>query len=152
MSAEAYTLVVPGAPTGKGRPRFNRASGHAVTPAKTRLAENRVYLAWVEAGQPRFPEGALTMRVEAVLERPQSHWKRDGTLSAAGWRSHHPTKAPDADNLLKLAADALNGNGFRDDAQIVMALVRKRWANAGEAPHTLITVRLLSGAALEEAA
>lgn len=143
----AYTLLVPGEPTGKGRPRFARATGRAFTPAKTRLAENRIYIAWLDAGQPRL-DGPLELIVLAVLERPAAHWKRDGTFSAAGQRSHWPTKRPDWDNVAKLTADALDGYGYGNDSQIVHATVTKRWANPGEDAHTRITVRAITGTGL----
>ena len=126
-------------PTGKARPRFTR-QGHAYTPAKTVHAENRIYLAWVEAGQPRLPDGPLQMTVIAAMERPAVHYRKDGSLSAAGTRATFPTRKPDADNLLKLAADALNGHAYRDDAQIVAATVLKDWTEHGEPPYLEIVV------------
>lgn len=141
----SYTLIVPGEPTGKGRPRFSRASGRAITPAATRFAENRVYLSWFEAGQPRIADGPIAIDVEAVLTRPRGHYRQDGSLNPAGQRSVFPTKTPDVDNLLKLVADALNGNGYRDDAQIVYAAVIKRWAKPDEPAHTHIVVESWGG-------
>lgn len=135
-----YTFTVPGPPTGKGRPRFNRKSGHAVTPARTRIAENRVLLAWQDAGQARFDLGPVSLHVEAVLERPKGHYRTNGLLAAAGERAPWPTKVPDADNLLKLVADALNKQAYRDDSQIVHATVIKRWANTNEGEHLRVTL------------
>lgn len=123
-----YSFVVPGPPTGKGRPRFVRATGRAYTDKQTVLAENNILWAWREAGQGRINDGPVTVLVEAVFERPQSHRLRSGALSAVGARSSSPTKKPDADNLLKAALDALNGHAWRDDAQVVNATVIKRWA------------------------
>jgi Holliday junction resolvase RusA-like endonuclease len=139
----SLTLVIPGTPTGKGRPKFVRATGRTYTPAKTKAAENRVYLAWLEAGQPTLPDGPLWMTVEIVLARPQNHWKRDGTLSATGERSHRPTKKPDIDNVIKLIADALNGCAYRDDAQLVDVSCVKRWAAPAQGEH----IRVLAGTA-----
>jgi Holliday junction resolvase RusA-like endonuclease len=134
-------LRVNGTPTGKGRPRFNTRTGHAHTPAQTRVAEARVIAAWHQAGSPRLPEGAAVLTVEMALARPGGHWKVDGTLSAAGQRSQWPTKKPDADNVLKLVMDSLNGAAYRDDAQIVHAWVVKRWCNTNEHEHTLVRLR-----------
>jgi Holliday junction resolvase RusA-like endonuclease len=134
-------LRVMGTPTGKGRPRFNTRTGHAMTPHKTRVAEARVIEAWHLAGEPRLPDGPAVLTVEMALERPNAHWKLDGTLSAAGLRSEWPTKKPDADNVLKLVMDSLNGCAYRDDAQIVHAWVVKRWCNGGESERTLITLK-----------
>ena len=139
----SVTLTIPGPATGKGRPRFNRTTGHAVTPAKTRIAENRVYLAWQDAGSPRLPDGPVYMTVEIVMARPQGHWNSKGDLNAAGKRSCWPTKKPDLDNVAKLIADSLNGCAFRDDAQIVRSNCIKRWANPGEPEHTRVTLRCM---------
>lgn len=142
-------LTIPGTPTGKGRPRFTK-TGRTFTPPATATAENRVYLAWLEAGQPRMPEVPLMLTVEFVLTRPQAHWRLDGTLSLAGQRSQWPTKKPDLDNAAKLVADALNGCAFRDDAHIVRLHAVKRWANPGEEAHA--RVRIEAADVLREAA
>ena len=138
--SEPVVLVIPGPVTGKGRPKFVKATGRTYTDAKTTLAENRIYLAWQDAGSPRLPDGPLWMRVEVLLARPQGHWRRDGTLSAAGERSQMPTKRPDLDNILKLASDALNGCAYRDDAQLVEVHGVKRWCNPGEDEQTRVHI------------
>ena len=40
-----------------------------------------------------------------------------------------PTRKPDFDNIGKVICDALNGIAYRDDAQIVDALVRKFYSD-----------------------
>jgi Holliday junction resolvase RusA-like endonuclease len=40
-----------------------------------------------------------------------------------------PTKKPDADNILKLAADSLNGLAYVDDKQIVSAVIHKFYSD-----------------------
>lgn len=135
-----YTFLVPGPPTGKARPRFNTKTGRTYTPAGTTRAENRVLYAWIEADHPRFDLGPVALHVEAVLERPKGHYRTNGLLGAAGERAPWPTKVPDADNLLKLVADALNKQAYRDDSQIVHATVIKRWANNGEGEHLRVSL------------
>ena len=44
-----------------------------------------------------------------------------------------PTKKPDADNIIKSIADALNGIAYADDSQIVQATVNKWWAEESKA-------------------
>lgn len=112
------TLTIPGTPTGKGRPKFVRATGHARTPQMTKVAEARVHAAWQAAGCPMLPEGPVGIHVEAFLARPGHHFRVNGELSKAGLRSEYPTKKPDADNLLKLVMDALNSCAYRDDAHV----------------------------------
>jgi Holliday junction resolvase RusA-like endonuclease len=145
-------LIIPGAPTGKGRPRFVRSTGHAHTPTATRTAEARVANAWENAGAIRLPDGPLSCRIEAVVARPGSHWRVNGTLSAAGQRSLWPTKKPDLDNIIKLVGDSLNNLAYRDDADIVQVCAVRRWCNPGERDHTLIVLRPILNAAMEIAA
>lgn len=132
-------LRIPGEPKGKARARFNTHTGRAYTPAPTLRAEQRIQTEWIQAGRPTV-EGPLSIQIEIVLQRPQGHFKRDGSLSAAGARSVWPTKKPDWDNAGKLVADALNGLAYHDDAQIVRAVTVKRWAQAGEGEHTQIRI------------
>jgi Holliday junction resolvase RusA-like endonuclease len=136
-------LTVAGAPKGKGRPRFVKATGHTYTPIDTEHAEHRIQQEWITAGRPTL-DGPLGLAVHLVLQRPKSHYRRDGTLSAAGERSPRPIRKPDVDNALKLVADALNGLAYRDDAQIVYASVQRDWAQQGDLDHTRITLRVLA--------
>lgn len=139
------TLTVPGAPTGKGRPKFVRATGRTYTPASTQSAEQRIQSAWYAAGEPRIEgRGAIKMYVELVLGRPQNHWRRDGTLGLAGDRAPWPVKKPDADNALKLVCDALNGMAYIDDVQVTDVRVVRRWAAPREPEHTVVRIEPLA--------
>lgn len=144
-STPAIDLTVPGQPRGKGRPKFVRATGRAYTDKKTVNAEGEIVDAWNRAGAVRLPDGPLELDVTAVLERPQGHWKRDGSLSTAGVRSVWPVKKPDVDNIVKLVMDALNGKAYRDDALVVHSVLWKRWANPGETAHLRVRVAPLVG-------
>lgn len=137
----SIVLTVAGKPTGKGRPKFG--NGRTYTPAPTRAAEARVRDAWVEAGCPRLPEGPVWLYLEVVVERPASHWKKDGTLSAAGERLPYPLTRPDLDNVLKLVSDALNDRAYKDDAHIVDAREVRRWAAPREDGHVRLELRAL---------
>lgn len=131
-------LVVEGPPKGKGRPRFSRKSGHAYTPADTLSAEDRVRAAWVDAGRPRI-DGPVIATVTAWFERPKSHFNTKGELSKKGRENPWPCKTPDADNLYKLATDALNKLAFKDDAFIVECRVSKLWVV--DSPQTVIVLQ-----------
>jgi Holliday junction resolvase RusA-like endonuclease len=122
-----FELVIPGKPTGKGRPRF--AKGRTYTDPQTDAAELRVQRAWEDSGSPRLHDGPLYFRLLIGVERPQGHFKRDGSLSAAGLRAPFPTGRPDLDNVCKLVTDALNGLAYRDDAQIVTLLADRCWSD-----------------------
>lgn len=115
-------------PVGKGRARSTR-SGHHYTPAKTVAAEAKVRDAFVDALQGRSFEPyaePVCMTLIATFAAPKcSAAKREAML-------HTPCeKRPDADNVLKLVADALNGAAYDDDKRIVRATVVKLWGDVG---------------------
>ena len=115
-------ILVPGAPVGKGRPRFVRTSGRAYTPAKTAN-----YEAVLAAEAIRYMNGAVplwqpvTVRITAFMPVPRS-WSRK-KQAAALEGAIRPGK-PDLDNILK-TMDALNNIVWRDDAQIAEARLSK---------------------------
>jgi Holliday junction resolvase RusA-like endonuclease len=131
----ALEIVIPGQPLGKGRARFSRKSGVAYTPAKTRSAEAVIKQFAAEAtGQAPLATAALAMDIEAVFAVPPSwpKYKREAALKGA---PH--IIAPDADNILKLVCDALNGVVFHDDRIVATVTVRKRY---GPSPYTKIRI------------
>ena len=120
-----YLFSIPGEPTGKARPRVY--GKHAVTPEKTVLYENLVKMMAQEsmAFGGRMLEGPLRIEVECLYSIPVSASKKKQREMAEG--RIRPTKSPDADNCLKVVADALNGIMYKDDSQIVEALVTKNY-------------------------
>jgi Holliday junction resolvase RusA-like endonuclease len=133
-------LVLPGRAHGKGRPRFNTKTGRAYTDKQTRTQEELLRQVWLEAGRPTLGEVPLSVEVEVVLARPRGHFIKDGSLGAAGQRSPHPSGRPDLDNVVKLVADGLNTLAFRDDAQVVLIVAQKRWAEADEEEQTVVRI------------
>lgn len=127
-------FTVPGAPVGKGRPRFTR-SGHAYTPEKPppmRSASGcagrsraamalRAAYRWRQASRHFFPlPKSLSAKKTAAL---------DGTPH---------TKKSNADNVAKAVLDALNGCAYPDDSQIAFLTVRK-YQTAGT-PRVEVTI------------
>lgn len=138
---EPVTIVVMGAPVGKGRPRFTR-SGHAYTPDKTRAYEQSV--AWAAKAEmgPRQPiDGPVQMYFRAVFEIPKS-WPEKKRMDAL-LGVIRPTVKPDADNLIKAVADSLNGIVYRDDSQITEITGSKRY---GTQAFVTVTVKPIIGA------
>lgn len=120
------SFTIPGAPRGKGRPRFRRAKGFVATYSdpKTANYENLIAYAAQEARGPRQPlEGPLVVTVLIRLAPPTSASKRIRAAMLAG--EVHPTKRPDLDNVIKAVLDGCNGVAFADDAQVC-------WINAGK--------------------
>jgi Holliday junction resolvase RusA-like endonuclease len=123
-------FTIPGEPTGKGRPRFVRATGRTYTPEKTVNYEALVKMCCAEAmkqqGWELKQDGALELTVKAYMRPAASTSKKRLAAMLSG--EIRPTKKPDYDNIGKTISDALNGIAYRDDAQITDAVVRKRYA------------------------
>jgi len=134
------TLIIPGRPVGKARPRATR-QGRVYTPDATVQAEGNVQAAWHAAGRPRI-EGRVPIRVLAVaaLRRPQAHWLADGSMSKAGQRLPYPLRKPDVDNMLKLHLDSLSGCAYEDDVLVVDGRAVKRWGAPQELEHVRLEI------------
>lgn len=138
MTAAPVLIDLPGLPRGKGRPRFAMRGGRpsTYTDDKTRSFEGALRQAAQVAMAGRPPlECAVVMDMRAVFPVPASWSKKKQAEALAGML--RPTGKPDADNLLKVS-DGLNGIVFRDDAQVVRAVVEKRY---GTFPGLHIEVR-----------
>lgn len=132
------TIVIPGAPAAKGRPRIGLACGRPVayTPAKTRTREGVVASLAVDAMAGRAPlTGPLRVVIAAIMPVAPSWPKKRQAAALAGEVA--PTGRPDLDNILKLVADGMNGIVWGDDSQIVMISARKLY---GTPARTIVTV------------
>jgi Holliday junction resolvase RusA-like endonuclease len=79
-------------------------------------------------------QGPLAMFVVFHLSRPLSHFGRKGLRPSAPAR---PIVRPDLTKLLRPLEDALKGIVWRDDSQVVMQYVEKRY---GEPTRVEVTV------------
>jgi Holliday junction resolvase RusA-like endonuclease len=137
-----FTLLIPGKPQGKDRPRFVRATGRTYTSAETLAAEDRIRRTWMKAGEPEV-SGSLSVTVGVSTPRPKGHYLTDGVrLSAEGRRHIRPdNQKPDLDNVLKLCLDALNGCAFKDDVQVIQMYAYRFWSPPGYGGHTTIDIK-----------
>lgn len=142
LPASKYVVVeLEGNPVGKGRPKFWK--GHAVTPPKTRSYENNLADAALRAMHHRAPlDGPLKVEVIAAFAVPKSWSKKKKAAALTGLIK--PTGKPDIDNILKASADALNRVVWRDDAQVVIASISKRYSDR---PRLRIEVEAVLGEA-----
>lgn len=132
-------LTVDGEPTGKGRPRFSNRGGfpRAYTPKKTKVYEDLIKDEY-KACYPRFvfaPNRPLLLIVNAFMPIPKSTTKKSRNSMIQG--EARPIKKPDADNILKSVADALNGVAYEDDKQVVSMTINKYYS---ENPRTEIII------------
>jgi Holliday junction resolvase RusA-like endonuclease len=119
-------LTIPGEPKGKGRPRVTK-QGIAYTPKDTATYENWVKCCFLEARQQRISgDVPLYAGIIAYYAIPKSASNKvraqmlDGTL--------RPLRKPDADNIVKIVLDSLNGLAYDDDKQVVVLNFEKRYS------------------------
>ena len=129
------TLIVPGKPTAKGRPRAFNPKGEGgirtFTPEKTVVAENLVKIMWIKDRRPKL-NGCIRMHVYCYFKIPKSYSKKKHNLLDGQFYD----KLPDVDNLIKMIMDGLNEVAFDDDKQIVECFVCKRYIDGD--PYTQI--------------
>lgn len=126
MNEMEYQITIPGQPVAKARPRVTKA-GHAYTPQKTKVYERLVQSIFIgEYGKPQL-EGPLLLEMDLYFQIPKSTRKKDVPLMLD--KSIRPVKRPDLDNCLKAVSDALNGVAYKDDSQIVGAVLRKYYGD-----------------------
>lgn len=122
-------FTIPGAPTGKGRPKVVKIAGFTrmATPQKTVAYEGLVaHTAQAAmAGRPMF-DRAVGCNVFIDAPVPASWSGKKQRQAMAG--EVLPTTKPDADNVVKAVFDGLNGVLWRDDVLVVDLRVRKRYA------------------------
>lgn len=121
------SFTVPGEPVGKARPRMTR-SGHTYTPEKTVSYENLVKLCFKAKYPDEKPaESTVQMVITAYYGIAKSASNKKRQLMADG--KIRPIKKPDADNIIKAVADALNGIAYKDDSQIVNVTIAKWYSD-----------------------
>lgn len=136
-------FTVLGEPRGKGRPRFQKVGKFVkpYTPQDTVVYENLIVTEYRrQCRDARFGEKeTLDMRIIAYYGIPAStsNSKRGAMLLG----SVRPIKKPDADNIVKVVCDALNGVAFRDDVQVVDMQVRRFYSDT---PRLEITIQSAS--------
>jgi len=132
-------LEVPGQPVPQPRPRVSTRGGfgRAYTPTKHPIHVYRQAIKLVAMSSGKKITGPTALVVDAVFQRPPSHWrKHDLSPTAPLWPN------ADGDNIQKGVADALKDCGllFNDD-QVVDWHCRKRFAARNEPARTIITIR-----------
>ena len=114
---------------GKGRPRFTNYGKFVktYTPADTASYENLIKLQFRISCGNWYSELPLKMKITAIHGIVKSASKKDKEKMLSGHIK--PTKKPDADNIVKIICDALNGVAYKDDTQIIELECRKFYSD-----------------------
>ena len=131
-------FTVPGAPMGKGRPKFSRQGGFVktYTPEKTANYETLVKWYCKEAMTCDMLKGPLAIDIIAYFAIPKSTSKVNVKKMLDG--EIKPAKKPDWDNIGKIICDAVNNIAYADDAQIINGTVSKCYSDT---PRVETTIR-----------
>ena len=125
----------------KGKGGLPLPFARQVDPSATDKAD---FLAQCRQHAPEAPlTGPLSLEVGFLFARPKSHYRTG--KHAGELKENRPiwhTSRPDADNLVKMCKDAMNGVFYRDDCQVVTVTASKIYSDAQ--PFTTITLRELS--------
>jgi Holliday junction resolvase RusA-like endonuclease len=120
----AITFSVPGKPVPQPRPKVTR-NGHAYTPDNGIVAYRAAIAAAARAaGATPTAAAPLTLIVDFVFTRPQSHFKASGELNA---RTALKVPPGDCSNYLKGVEDCLNGVAWVDDVQLGKVIAEKSY-------------------------
>ena len=112
-------FTIPGPPKGKQRPRICRVNGRsmAYTPKGTIEYEKLVRASYTAVSKAKFERNLpLEISILALYSVPKYVSNKTKELMLNG--RLFPTKKTDADNIIKVILDALNGVAYRDDVQI----------------------------------
>jgi len=142
--AVVLDITVPGQPVPQPRPRLSTWGGRAraYTPADHPIhAYRQAVELLAKASGPGAADGGFSVQIEAVYARPPSHWTKAGLSASAP--TYPGRNLGDWDNVAKGVLDAITDAGtvWHDDAQVVEATVRKRFAGRTEQPRTRVVVR-----------
>jgi len=136
-------------PVAQPRQRVAVRGEHAVQYTPTRHPVNgfKAAIQTAFAGTYDGPpcDGPVSIGMQFILPRPQSQIRKTKPNPRL-WAA----KKPDWDNLAKAVCDALNQIAYRDDKQIVEAVVRKQVAAGEERPHVLISIREIRTGVIDE--
>lgn len=121
------TIIIPGNPIPKLRPRFARRGKFVTTYTVQETEEAKFLLMFLQQwdGIP-ISNKAIRVKLAFYMKRPKAHYgtgKNAGKLKPNAPFSH--AKRPDLDNMIKWVLDCLNGSVWKDDSLISSISARK---------------------------
>ena len=104
------TIIIPGNPIAKKRPRFARRGKFVVTYNDQETEEGR----WIWELRQQWSlsplEGSIQLEVNFYMPIPKNLLKK--------WDKTEHIKRPDLDNLIKFVKDCCNQTLWKDDSQV----------------------------------
>ena len=144
-------FIVNGEPMAKQRPRVTTFNGYAraYTPKDTLNYENKVLMCYKEAikdlpnhnTQLQFPNEMLIVYIDAYFGLTKGDYGKKG-LNKSGREKMEKLYCPthkDCDNIAKIVLDALNGVCYKDDKQIVILSICKKYTQ--EQPRVEVKIK-----------
>ena len=139
-------FTVIGKPKPKERPRlrvFKTKTGlfkgaSTYTPKNTVSYESLIREAATQAmadNSLKMLEGCVRITVRAFWEWPKSKFRKRNPREEAPY-----TGMPDADNVLKIICDSINGSVYKDDKQVTQAAVEKKRAKQGDDARVVVKI------------
>lgn len=126
---DKITLIIPGNPIAKARPRFVRRGPYVGTYNPQETEEGRFLREVKNQLPPGFsiiPQGTpVELNCMFYFSIPASASKKKREAMICDEIKH--TKKPDLDNCIKFVKDCLNGVVWHDDSQVVMVIARKEY-------------------------
>lgn len=131
-----YRFTVPGFPVGKQRPKFTTKAGskfvHVYTPDKTVAYERMIGMCAKAAGVEMMEY--VNVYVNVFIPPRVIHRKTMPDILK------EPKKRPDIDNILKCCLDAMNNLAYKDDKNVLRAVIDLICVQRSE-PHINIEVQ-----------
>ena len=123
-------FTVPGKPQGKARAKTYHTNSitRTVTPEKTVLYENFIKERFIQTADGFFVDkgNPVHVTVNVSFTPPKNTSKKRYVQMLNG--EIPPLKKPDADNIVKVVCDALNGVAYHDDSQVIFVACAKRYS------------------------
>lgn len=141
-----FSVTIAGLPKGQPRPKaFVKKGGRAsVYDPGTAEGWKSAVTAKCHTLEGRTFTEPLMVSLLFIFPRPMGHFGARGNLKPSK-SARLITSKPDVDNAAKAVLDALTAIGaWRDDAQITDLVIRKRYANEGQAPGCKLEIYTLN--------
>ena len=124
------SFTIQGKPVPQPRHKISTIGGHGRAYIPGGHAIHAYKKAIQDEVEKRFVEplrGEVIVKIRVGVERPKSHIRKDGQLSAAG-KAANPIPVGDSDNYAKAVLDALtDGGAYIDDRQVTFLEVHKSY-------------------------